>query len=49
MFSSTELSAQSSSDSAKYKCAWYQARVINSYILSAGGFFFIIIGGKLDC
>ena len=33
-FSSTELSDQSSYDSAKYKRAWYKARLICSYILS---------------
>ena len=31
------MSSQSSSDSAKYKCAWYKARVIRSSILYAGG------------
>ena len=35
VFSSSELLAQSSSDSAKYKPAWYNARLIRSYILSA--------------
>ena len=36
VFSSADLSSQSSSDSAKYKRAWYKARVIRSSILSAG-------------
>ena len=36
MFSSADLSYQSSSDSAKYKRAYYKARVILSSILSAG-------------
>ena len=36
VFSSEDLSAQSSSDSAKYKRAWYKERVIRSSILSAG-------------
>ena len=34
VFSSEDLSAQSSSDSAKYKRAWYKARLICSSILS---------------
>ena len=36
VFSLADLSSQSSSDSDKYKCAWYKAKVIRSYILSAG-------------
>ena len=34
VFSLADLSSQSSSDLAKYKCAWYKARVIRSSILS---------------
>ena len=37
MFSSEDLSSQSSSDSSKYKGAWHKARVICSFILSDGG------------
>ena len=36
VFSSADLSSQSSSDSAKYNRAWYKARVIRYSILSAG-------------
>ena len=36
MFALTDLSSHSSSDSAKYECAWIKAKVIFSYILSAG-------------
>ena len=36
VFSSADLSYQSSSDSAKYKRAWYKARLIRSSILSYG-------------
>ena len=36
VFSSADLSSKSSSDSAKYKCAWYKARLIRYSILSAG-------------
>ena len=36
VFSLEDLLDQSSSDSAKYKCAWYKARLIRYSILSAG-------------
>ena len=36
MFSAADFSSQSSSDSDKYKRAWHKAKVIRSYILSAG-------------
>ena len=36
VFSSVDFLAQSSYDSAKYKRAWYKARVICSSILSDG-------------
>ena len=36
LFAESDLSSHSSSDSNKYKCAWLKARVIRSYILSAG-------------
>ena len=49
MFSSEDLSAQSSSDSAKYKRAQYKARVICSSILSDGESPFIIPEGELVC
>ena len=35
-FAVADLSSQSSSDSAKYKCAWHKAKVIRSSIVSAG-------------
>ena len=35
VFSSSDLLSQSSSDSDKYKRAWYKARLIRSYVLSA--------------
>ena len=38
MFAAEDLSSCSSSDSAKYKCAWLKAKVIRSSILSAGEF-----------
>ena len=36
VFSAADLSSHSSSDSAKYKCAWLKANVIRSSILSSG-------------
>ena len=36
VFAVADLSSCSSSDSAKYKCAWFKAKVIRSFILSAG-------------
>ena len=36
VFATEDLSSQSSSDSDKYKRAWYKARLIRSYILSTG-------------
>ena len=36
VFAVGDFSAQSSSDSTKYKRVWYKARVIRSSILSAG-------------
>ena len=36
VFSAADLSSQSSSDSDKYKRVWHKAKVIRSYILSAG-------------
>ena len=36
MFAAADLSSHSSSDSTKYKRAWIKAKVIRSYILSAG-------------
>ena len=36
VFAAADLSSRSSSDSAKYKCAWLKAKVIRSSILSAG-------------
>ena len=38
VFSASDLSYCSSSDSSKYKCACIKAKVIRSYILSAGEF-----------
>ena len=49
MFSLADLSAQSSSDSAKYKRVWYKERVIRSSILSYGESSFIIPEGELVC
>ena len=37
VFAAADFSSCSSSDSAKYKCAWLKAKVIRSYILSSGG------------
>ena len=45
IFSSAGLSDKSSSDLAKYKRAWYKARLIRSYILSTGEILFIIPEG----
>ena len=36
VFSAAHLSSQSSSDSAKYKCAWHKTKVTRLYILIAG-------------
>ena len=36
MFAAADLSSHSSSDSDKYKRAWLKAKLIRSYILSAG-------------
>ena len=36
LFSASEFSSRSSSDSAEYKCAWIKAKVIRSSILSTG-------------
>ena len=36
VFAAAEFSSRSSSDSAKYKCAWLKEKVIRSYILSSG-------------
>ena len=36
VFSAARFLSQSSSDSDKYICAWHKAKVIRSYILSAG-------------
>ena len=47
LFSSADLSAQSSSDSAKYKLAWYKVKLIRSSILSSGESPFIIPEGEL--
>ena len=36
VFAAADLSSQLSSDSDKYKRAWLKAKIIRSYILSAG-------------
>ena len=36
LFASADFPSQSSYGSAKYKCAWHKAKIIRSYILSAG-------------
>ena len=49
VFLSSDLSSQSSSDSAKYKRAWYKLRVICSSIFSAEESLSIIPEGELAC
>ena len=49
VFSSADLSAQSSYHKAKYKRAWYKARVTRSSFLSAGESPLIIPEGDLVC
>ena len=38
LFAAVDLSSRSSSDSAKYKCAWLKAKLIRSSILYAEEF-----------
>ena len=37
VFAAADLTSNSSSDSATYKCVWIKGKVIHSSILSAGG------------
>ena len=49
VFSLSDLLAQSSSDSDKYKRAWYKARVIRSSVLYVGESLFIIPEVEIFC